>query len=118
MIESEVLTALTDGSPSLAAGRVYAILLPDETPLPAITYQRISTLSHNSLQEWARIDHVRMQVDCWASTYAEAKLLAEQVRFAMQAAGFKGVLANDRDDFEPDTETYRVSADYMVWQKG
>ena len=117
MVESEILTALTSVSPTIAGGRVYAMVLPDGTDYPAVTYQRISAETHNSLSGWSGRDHVRMQIDCWAQGYDEAKRLAAEVRLAMEGAGFKGLMVNDSDDFEPDLELFRVSADYMVWQK-
>jgi hypothetical protein len=117
MVETEVIAALTGGSPSLVAGRVYAHVLPDDSAMPAVTYARVSTVSHNHLTGWGGRDLVRMQVDSWAATYDEARRVAAEVRQLMESAGFKGLMANDWDDFEPDTGRYRVSADYMVWQR-
>lgn len=117
MVEAEILTALISGSPTLAGGRIYAMFLPDGVTIPAITYQRVGTESINSFAGSSELDHVRMQIDCWASGYAEAKAMAAEVRQRMQGSGFKALLSNEFDDFEPDTERYRVSGDYLVWQK-
>lgn len=117
MVETEIIAALTAGSPTLVGGRVYSHVLPDGTDMPAITYSRVSTESFNALDGWGGKDLVRTQVDSWAATYDEARRVAAEVRQRMQDAGFKGLMVNDFDDFEPDTERYRVSADYMVWQR-
>ena len=121
MVEQEVLTALTAGSPSpTAAGdRVFALVLPQKVAaarVPAVSYQRVSNIPVVSLDGHSGLDHVRMQVDSWAGTYGAAKSLASEVRTAMTAAGFKGLLATDHDEFEPETGFYRVSADYLCWE--
>jgi len=119
MVETEVIATLTAGSPTLAGDRIYAHILPDGTAFPAISFQRVSTAAVNNLAGHALRDLVRIQVDVWARTYDEAKTVAAEVRQRMQeAAGFKGLMANEWDDFEPDTELFRVSGDYMVWQRG
>lgn len=121
MVEQDILTALTSGSPSptSAGDRVYGLVLPTlaNPKLPAVSYQRVSNVPVVSLSGHSGIDHVRMQVDSWAATYGGAKVLSAEVRVAMTAAGFKALLATDRDDFEDDTGLYRVSADYLCWEK-
>lgn len=118
MVEAEVLTALLSGSPTLAGGRVYGGgVIGDDEVMPAVSYQRVSTIAVNSLLGHSRLDHARVQVDCWADTYHEAKQTATEARLLMQAAGFKALLANEFDEYEPDTGRYRVSSDYMVWQR-
>ena len=121
MIEQQVLLALTSGSPSptSAGDRVYAMNLPfvENPRVPAVSYQRTGNTPIVSLSGHSGIDHVRMQVDAWASTYGAAKELATQVRAAMLSAGFKALMVVDQDDFEPDTGLYRVTADYVCWEK-
>lgn len=120
MVESEIIAVLAASDspfPTSAENKVYALVLPDDATMPAITYQRISNVPVDDLSGHSGLDHVRMQVDCWAETYAAAKELAKEVRAIMTAAGFKALLATDRDDYEPDTQRYRASSDYLVWQR-
>jgi hypothetical protein len=119
MVEQEIIQVLTAGSPlpTAAGNNVYALVLPDNSSLPAITFQRISSTPVNDLSGHSGLDQVRMQIDCWSRTYGGAKALAAQVRALMTEAGFKALLATDRDDYESDTQIYRSSTDYMVWQK-
>lgn len=99
-----------------SSARVYPMILPQGSVLPAVTYQvvdkpRIDTASlsgHNS-----RI-RARVQVDCWATTYAQAKSLATATRNALLSA-FTALNLDDRDLYEDDTHIYRVSADFSVW---
>lgn len=119
MVEIQILNALTTGSPLTNAGnRVYSQVLPEGLTQPSISFQRVSTSPINDLSGHADLDYVRMQVDCWANTYGAAKILAGQVRSILtdRTLPFKALLDNERDDFDPETETYRVSSDYFVWQ--
>ena len=118
MVETEILAALKGSPAATSAGdNVYALVLPDEADYPAVTYQRISNVPVNSLQGSSDIDQVRMQVDCWAQTYGAAKALAGEVRTLMEAAGFKGLLVTDSDDYDETARVYRVSMDFYCWQK-
>ena len=63
-----------------------------------------------------------MQVDVWASTYATAKSVAEQVRLAMN--GFSGTVSsvvihgaravNERDLYEEETRIHHIALEYEV----
>lgn len=113
MIESSIYSAIK----SLAGGRVYPIVLPDTATLPAIVYQRISSVPVTSLDGDSGLDSVRIQISTWSATYKEAKELSQSVRNALNASALKIVTENDGDDYEPETKRFRVLADYVVWQK-
>lgn len=59
----------------------------------------------------------RVQIDCWADSYDEARDLAELVRARMQTEGisFGSSMLSDQDFDEPDTKLYRVSMDFSCW---
>lgn len=116
MANDATVGGLVGGTGSSA--RVYPMILPQGSVLPAVTYQvidkpRIDTASlsgHN-----ARV-RARVQVDCWAGTYAQVKSLADATRNALlTASAFTALNLDDRDLYEDDTHIYRVSADFSVW---
>lgn len=113
MIENTIYTALS----GLASGRVYPIVMPEKGTVPAIVYQRISSTPENTLDGGATIDQIRIQVDTYAKTYAEAKNLASQVRTALESSSAKATLQTDVDFFEPDVKLYRVTQDFYCWQR-
>lgn len=119
MVEEEVLLALTieAPAPTRAGNRVYALVLPQDIAYPAISYQRISNGPVNSLDGHSGLDYVRIQVDAWSTKYWEAKLLAEEIRACMLAADFKARADIDSDEFEVESKLYRVSSDFLLWQK-
>lgn len=113
---------------ALIGSRMHPLLLPQNSTYPAASYQLISdsdedTRTHSDRVGDSRLTRPRIQVDSWAKTYLEAKDLARKIKDAV--AGFIGTMGTlevrgvwlDRmsDDYEDDSETYRVSQDYVLW---
>jgi hypothetical protein len=116
----KALHAALAGNAAVAAivgTRIYPLMLPEGTPLPAVTYHRISGVPANSLTGHSGLEAVTVQVDGWARGFAEAKNLAASIRLAMAGAPFVNILDEDRDLYAPDMNTFRVSADYRCWHK-
>ncbi|MGE0294967.1 MAG: DUF3168 domain-containing protein [Hyphomonadaceae bacterium] len=106
-----------------ASARVYPLVLPQSVNLPAVTYQRISTprvVTTTLSGPNARVN-CRMQVDCWAGTFAQAKALSSAVRAALLSAdSFTAIAIDNRDLYEPGDRAdglsiFRSSADYSCW---
>ena len=106
-----------------ASARAYPLLLPQNGTLPAVTYQRVSTpriLTASLGGQNARVK-CRMQMDCWARTFAQARTLADAVRTAMLGATTFTALALDEQSlYEPGEREdglhfYRISTDYSCW---
>lgn len=114
------------GLTALISTRVYPFKIPQAATLPCLTYQRISTprsLSHDSSGIGNELAHPRFQFDAWATTYASAKAISDQVRAAlnghtgsMGGVTIRAALVDDeRTSFEPETNLFRVSSDYIIW---
>ena len=118
MIEKGLLTHLTT-SITATASSIYAQVLPQDADFPAITYFKVSAPRHY-YHEGQIYAEPRMQIDCWAYGYLEAKNLAEQVRVAL--SGYTGTydskqvmscfLVNETDIYDMDTKLYRVIMDF------
>lgn len=113
MIESSIYSTIK----TLASGRVYPMVLPETATLPAIVYQRVSSVPVNSLDGDSGLDSVRVQIVTWAASYKAAKDLAKSVRDTLNASSLKIITDNDFDDYEPETKRFRTITDYIVWQK-
>jgi len=108
---------------TIAASRIYPLILPQQPTYPAITYQTISSVRTHAMGQDSQVVRVRMQVNCWGRTYAEAHALARQV--TTQLSRFKGevsgitvldvLLDNELDTYESDTQTRRVIQDYSLF---
>jgi hypothetical protein len=70
--------------------------------------------------------NARLQIDCWALSYSMVKELADTVYHRLNGyaappgpawpclTGIRA-LPQDLDDYEPETQIYRVSQDYSIW---
>ena len=120
-----IYTAVTGdaGVGALVAARCYPLLLPQYPTLPAITYQRISNSEQGGT---TAIRRSRWQFDCWAATYAGAHELAALLKTALeeysdtdQTPGIKmSLVANELDDYDPDTQQYRTIVDVFFITTG
>ena len=87
---------LADPAVSAAVGgsRIYPLIRPQGSALPAITYQRVSRIRvdpfsrADPLVADARVQNARLQIDCWAATYGDVKELAADVLNVL--AGYVG----------------------------
>jgi hypothetical protein len=113
MIEQSIFDALK----GLVSNKVYPLVMPQKASLPAIVYSRIANNPQNVLEGGATLDQIRFQVDTYATTFFAARLLAAQVRSAMEGAGFKATLQTEQDFFELEVNYYRISQDYYVWER-
>ena len=115
-----IYTALTTdaGVSALVGSRVYPLYLPQDPTLPAVTYQQISRVRRS---ERSTVSRVRVQFDCWAQTYREARQLADTLRPALDGYHAQGApniveadLANEVDTFAPDVEGNRIIVDFFL----
>jgi hypothetical protein len=123
-VEEALRTTLlaSAGVVSLCAGRVDWGAHPQGAPLPAIVLTVIGDASSPVYTGPDDLSQGRVQVDCYAESYAAAKALARAVRAALdgyRAGGFLGVfLAGTRDGREGGTNEadrpFRVSMDFLT----
>lgn len=96
--------------------------------LPRITYQRISNPRPAALTGATSLSNPRIQMDCVAATYAEAKAISDELRNCLH--GYRGqmgqtfidscLLDDERDFEEPvpgldDASTFGVSIDFLLF---
>ncbi len=108
------------GLAPLVGARVYPLMLPQDSPLPAIVYQRISTVPEITHGDTSPISRSRFQFSCWAGDYDAARDVAVQLRAALHGTGLTQVgpalLQNEIDDYEPTTRLVRIICDYSTWE--
>jgi hypothetical protein len=124
-IEALVYGRLTtySGITAIASTRTYPMRLPQNPTLPAISYQKISNTEQKGS---SNLKDSRYQLNCWATTYAEAHSLAAQVKAAFEewhdANQTPGVLmarmVGETDTEDDDTKTYRVILDVFLTTTG
>ena len=124
-IQEEIFTRLTgySGLTALIDKRVYYMRMPQKHRLPAIVYQKISGPKLYSHDGEAGLAYPRIQFSCMADDPDEATSVAAQLQAALSAYTDSGLttpieasfILNEFDDYEQDTDIYRVLVDYRIW---
>jgi hypothetical protein len=113
-IEAELYQALL----SLAGGRVFPDVAPENTPVPYITYQAVGGEPINFLSgEAPGKTNTRMQVNVWAATRLEASEIGAQVEDAVRAAIDlqPDVLAGRVATYDETTQYRGTMQDFGLW---
>ena len=96
------------------SNRVFPVILPIETILPALTYQRVSTLRYRAHEGDALLGPL-YQVTCWDANPKGARALARSVveEFAPML-GYAQV-ENQLESYDPGAKLYTVFVDVRVF---
>lgn len=122
-MEEQFWTALTASAAVTArvpAARIVWGALPQGAALPAIVLNVIGNQDTPHLGDTDALWRGRVQVDCYALTYSDAKLAARAVMDRMNgysSANFRGVFLDaNRDDHETTAtdRPFRVSLDFIT----
>ena len=105
------------GLSALVGNKVFALVIPQGTKLPCITFQRIGGMPANTLSGHSGLEEIALPIDVWARDYDEAKAIAKAVRAAMPPSGprFSAHLIEDQDLYEDGTNYFRVNMEFKVW---
>lgn len=119
MIEVDVRAALIAASAvtALVGQRIAAGIMPEGEARPYVTYSLVSGERIPSMTDNGILRHARIQLNCFAVTYASAKQIALAVQTAIEASAlFEVVLIDDQDLYDPETNLFYVVIQYSVWQ--
>lgn len=89
-------------------------IAPQGTPAPYITWNIVSGVPENYLSERPDMDMIRVQVDCWGPSRAQARQSYLAAVAALELSAHQ-VSFND-DSQDPETKNWRHSADFVFWQ--
>lgn len=128
MEEALIARLLADsGLSALVSTRIHPGSLPQGATLPALVITRIGGAPQYADEGETGLNEARVQVDCWADTYSQAKLTARAVVASLSAfTGTVGttvfnqiMLENERDIREGGGNAaeypFRTSLDFAVW---
>ena len=129
----KLLTTLMEADTTiegLVGTRIFPMVVPQDTTMPCITYQKISGNWQVQISGPHNMSQERFQINCWATTYAGAKALAEAVRaeFSGYDTGNASVsvhiitLENETDTINENADVrgsrrYGRMMDFLVWYK-
>ena len=107
------------GVTSLTGTRIFPMEGQQASATPYITYQKISAGFLPTMRRGALpLAGPRIQVNCWADTYAAAKALALEVRRSLDGYDVGEVAAqilDEHDLMNPDSLRKCVAQDYAIW---
>jgi hypothetical protein len=108
----DLLVAETDVT-DLTGLRISPLVRAQNETLPCVTLSLVAVAPMNHINGAPTLDQNRVQVDSWATTYSEARSVADACRAALEAAGL--VMESEFDSFEADVDEYRVTQDFYIW---
>ncbi len=114
MSMQELFVALVQNATD-AQDRVYPQIAPDNVQRPYIVYQLVTQNVENVLAGRTGLTNTRLQVDVYASTYAQAQQIAAAVADLMAGWALPNVQILAQDIYESDVKLHRVMADYSIW---
>jgi Protein of unknown function (DUF3168) len=119
MLEQNIASVLTAQAAitSLAATRVYPIVLPTDPDLPALTYQIVGGSSNPTLSS-AGMQKIRLQIDCWGDSYGDAVTLRDAVATSLsgyQDANVQFLFLSKHDDFDHELLQYRAIIEFYIF---
>lgn len=96
--------------------------------LPCVTLQDITAGRNYAHDGATELDVATIQIDCWATSYGSAKLIARAVRNALEANATQSSIefthaflvasrAMDPDDLGSGIKVYRQSLDFDIWHQ-
>lgn len=101
---------------TLVEDKIFALFIPIGTKLPCITYQRTGGEPALVISGFSGLEKIELQIDVWARDYGEAKKLAQAVRKVMPVKKpFGSRLEQDHDSYDPKSQYYRISMDWVCW---
>jgi len=106
---------------SLASGKVFPVIAPEETQPDFIVYRKISTVPTDD-HDGQPVNVERWQIDLVSKTYAGIITLSDSVKSAMnlQSGTIQTVkvdsirFADEQDFFDGNPDFFRRSQDYMI----
>lgn len=126
-VETALRTRLLEDAAvsGLVVDRIEPAPLTQDSPLPAITYQRISGARGETFDGPSGLAWPRIEFDFWAATHDGARALFDAVRRSLDGAAFvaagvviqKAQVISETDFYESDVKLHRVSADLRVWHE-
>ncbi len=99
-----------------AAGeRLYPQIAPDGVIKPYAVYRRIASAPENVLAGSSGLTNSRIQIDVYASTYAQSQSVAHAIALQMANWSIQNVCLGFQDFYEEDAKLHRVMTDFSVW---
>lgn len=125
MIGKAIYTILNGSIANQVTG-IFPVVAPQNSVFPYVIYQDVTTLPNDIKDGPSPLDQVRIQIDSYAKSKAEADTIAAAVRTALdrysgtvESVTIDSIKFLDQFDnaFEEELSIYRVTQEFEVRQK-
>jgi len=99
---------------SIVGTRIYPYNKLPNIQLPALVYQRVSTIPVRGLNGPHDLESVRMQITAWGDTYLQTVALASAVKDALDGTE-QTTFENQVDRFDTEVKRNYCVLDFIVW---
>lgn len=109
---------------ALVGTRIYPKKAPQGVARPYVVFHKTTRRPSRTFTGYS-LSRGLWQIDAWADDFDTADTLGDAIEDALDE--FRGdaggrtlaiTLDNDSDDYEPDTDLYRQSLDFVIWDSG
>ena len=117
--EATILALIGNGD-SPETIRLYPLIMPQNTTMPAVVYQRVTGERIHHLSGVSGRATPSIQFDIYSDSYSEAKSVADALRGVLD--GYQGIagaitvdstlLIEELDGFDDETDYYRIMQEY------
>jgi len=118
MIENKLYSVLSGATTitNLTSTRIYPIPLNQAGVYPAISYQRTNTERQNTLSGYGALEHVTMNVNCYATVLDSLHVLSSAVIKAVEnSTKFQALVTNKSDYYEDRLRLRRRTIEFSIW---
>ena len=95
--------------------RFYPNRIPQGASNPSAVYQIITTNPVSSLDGDSGLDSVKVQIKCYADSYATAVETAHKIRTAINSSSLKSITDLIMDTQDEKTKSYGVIQQFSIW---
>lgn len=99
----------------VAPGSVFRGVAGQGAVAPYVVWQRLVSPVNNTLDGPSNLQNTRVQVDVYASRFADLESIEAAVLAAMQSAPVSAIQLSSQDFYEQETKLYRTSIDFSCW---
>ena len=116
----KVIDAFTGLFESLVDGRVYRKVIPQDSMFPAVRYEIVGQIPHNTFSGPSELDFLTIDVHTYASDLSQAEDIADQIRFIVESETFRpdSIMSvrfkESGDDYATALSKFEIQQEYRV----
>lgn len=97
--------------------RMYPGAAPDGATKPYITYSRISVSPSSTLDGniTGNVINTRMQIEVWATSYADAQGVMQTIKNRLQMWNRQNVIKQEKDVYDAETHLHHIVLEVSIW---